>query len=178
MIGGFVGFNQNDGGDWGENLLNKVASQTIRHLFTRSESVEVAVRCQPSSKLLQGTIDSFKMSGRGLVIRREFRTYEESLADAGINWQELLASSTVAIPIVHAEFSLFRPMFCGDKLLITLAAKQIDEHQFAIDYQISDHTSLQKSLVQGHTKHICINPLTRGRAKLPELIILWLQTFA
>ncbi|MDJ0688230.1 MAG: DUF2993 domain-containing protein [Xenococcaceae cyanobacterium MO_188.B32] len=78
MIGGFAGFNQNKGGDWGENLLNKVASQTIRHLFTRSESVEVEVRCQPSSKLLQGTIDSFKMSGRGLVIRREFRTEEMS----------------------------------------------------------------------------------------------------
>ena len=78
MIGGFAGFNQNNGGDWGENLLNKVASQTIRHLFTRSELVEVNVRCQPSSKLLQGTIDSFKMSGRGLVIRREFRTEEMS----------------------------------------------------------------------------------------------------
>lgn len=78
MIGGFAGFNQNNGGDWGENLLNKVASQTIRHLFTRSELVEVTVRCQPSSKLLQGTIDSFKMNGRGLVIRREFRTEELS----------------------------------------------------------------------------------------------------
>ncbi len=78
MFGGFVGFGNNKGGDWGENLLNTVASNTIRHLFTRSESVEVAVRCNPSSKLLQGTIDSFKMSGRGLVIRREFRTEEMS----------------------------------------------------------------------------------------------------
>lgn len=78
MFGGFVGFNNNQGGDWGENLLNKVASNTIRHLFTRSDSVEVAVRCNPSSKLLQGTIDSFKMNGRGLVIRREFRTEEMS----------------------------------------------------------------------------------------------------
>ena len=78
MFGGFVGFGNNKGGDWGENLLNTVASNTIRHLFTRSESVEVAVRCNPSSKLLQGTIDSFKMSGRGLVIRREFRTAEMS----------------------------------------------------------------------------------------------------
>jgi LmeA-like phospholipid-binding len=78
MFGGFVGFNNNQGGDWGENLLNKVASNTIRHLFTRSESVEVAVRCNPSSKLLQGTIDSFKMNGRGLVIRRDFRTEEMS----------------------------------------------------------------------------------------------------
>ncbi|WP_144869407.1 LmeA family phospholipid-binding protein [Hyella patelloides] len=78
MFGGFVGFNNNQGGDWGENLLNKVATNTIRHLFTHSEFVEVAVRCNPSSKLLQGTIDSFKMSGRGLVIRKDFRTEEMS----------------------------------------------------------------------------------------------------
>ncbi len=78
MLGGFVGSNNNQGSDWGENLLNSVASNTIRHLFTQSESVEVAVRCNPSSKLLQGSIDSFKMSGRGLVIRRDFRTEEMS----------------------------------------------------------------------------------------------------
>lgn len=76
MFGGFVGFNNNQGGDWGENLLSKVASNTIRHLFTRSELVDVSVRCNPSSKLLQGTIDSFKMNGRGLVIRKDFRTEE------------------------------------------------------------------------------------------------------
>jgi hypothetical protein len=74
MFGGFVGSNNTQGTDWGENLLNTVASNTIRHLFTESESVEVAVRCHPSSKLLQGTIDSFKMKGTGLVIRRQFRT--------------------------------------------------------------------------------------------------------
>lgn len=78
MFGGFVGFGNNKGGDWGETLINTVASNTIRHLFTHSETVEVAVKCNPSSKLLQGTIDSFKMSGRGLVIRRQFRTEEMS----------------------------------------------------------------------------------------------------
>jgi len=59
-------------------MLNAAASQSIRHLFTKSESVEVAVRCYPSSKLLQGSIDSFKMSGRGLVIRRNFQVEEMS----------------------------------------------------------------------------------------------------
>ncbi len=78
MFGGFVGFNNNKGGDWGENLLNTVASNTIRHLFTRSESVKVTVRCNPSSKLLQGTIDSLKVEGSGLVIRSDFRTEEMS----------------------------------------------------------------------------------------------------
>ncbi len=78
MLGGFIGSNENQGTDWGENLLNTVASKTIRHLFTKSEAVDVAVRCHPSSKLLQGSIDSFKMSGKGLVIRKDFRTEEMS----------------------------------------------------------------------------------------------------
>jgi len=78
MFGGFAGTTTNFGTDWGEQMLNTVASKTIRHLFTRSESVEVSVRCYPSSKLLQGSIDSFKMSGRGLVIRRQFRADEMS----------------------------------------------------------------------------------------------------
>jgi hypothetical protein len=78
MFGGFAGQKNTSGTDWGEQMLNTVASKTIRHLFTQSESIEVSVRCYPSSKLLQGSIDSFKMSGRGLVIRREFRTEEMS----------------------------------------------------------------------------------------------------
>ncbi len=78
MFGGFAGTKNTSGTDWGEQMLNTVASKTIRHLFTRSESIDVSVRCYPSSKLLQGSIDSFKMSGCGLVIRREFRTEEMS----------------------------------------------------------------------------------------------------
>ncbi|HBE17259.1 MAG TPA: DUF2993 domain-containing protein [Cyanobacteria bacterium UBA11149] len=78
MIGSFVGMPNNTGTDWGEKILNTVANNTIRHLFTRSELVDVSVSCYPSSKLLQGSIDSFKMKGRGLVIRQDFRTEEMS----------------------------------------------------------------------------------------------------
>ncbi|MFQ4145208.1 DUF2993 domain-containing protein [Chlorogloeopsis sp. ULAP02] len=78
MFGGLTGLTDPKGTDWGERMLNTVASQTIRHLFTKSESIEVFVRCYPSSKLLQGSIDSFKMSGRGLVIRKDFAVEEMS----------------------------------------------------------------------------------------------------
>lgn len=78
MFGGIVGSSNDRGSDWGENLLNKVASNTLRHLFTQSDEIDVKICCNPSSKLLQGSIDSFKMQGRGLVIRREFRTEEMS----------------------------------------------------------------------------------------------------
>ncbi len=78
MFGGLTGFTNPTGTDWGERLLNTVASKTMKHLFTQSESIEVFVRCYPSSKLLQGSIDSFKMSGRGLVIRKDFWVEEMS----------------------------------------------------------------------------------------------------
>ncbi|MGF1537453.1 MAG: DUF2993 domain-containing protein [Elainellaceae cyanobacterium] len=78
MLGGLTGLGNQTGGDFGERMLNTVASQSIRHLFTSSESVDVAIRCSPSSKLLQGSVDSFKMSGRRLVIRRDFKVDEMS----------------------------------------------------------------------------------------------------
>jgi len=59
-------------------MLSSVVSQSIRHLFTQSEAVEVEVRCQPASKILQGSIDGFKMNGRNLVIRKDFWVEEMS----------------------------------------------------------------------------------------------------
>ncbi|WP_342662816.1 LmeA family phospholipid-binding protein [Baaleninema simplex] len=78
MFGSFTGNTASAGTDWGEQMLNTVASRSIAHLFTKSESVDVQIRCSPSSKLLQGAIDSFKMSGRGLVIRKRFPVREMS----------------------------------------------------------------------------------------------------
>ncbi|MFM6312672.1 MAG: DUF2993 domain-containing protein, partial [Dolichospermum sp.] len=40
MFGGLTGLTDPKSTDWGERMLNTVASQTIRHLFTQSESVE------------------------------------------------------------------------------------------------------------------------------------------
>jgi len=76
-------------------MLNTVASQSIRHLFTECESVNVAIRCNPSSKLLQGSIDSFQMSGRNLVIRRDFQVMEMSFeTDAvGIDFGSVLSGN-------------------------------------------------------------------------------------
>ncbi len=72
MLNGFTNLKNASGADFGERMLNKVASESIRHLFSKSESVEVSIRCSPSSKLLQGSLDSFKMGGRGLLIRKDF----------------------------------------------------------------------------------------------------------
>ncbi|MBD2609307.1 DUF2993 domain-containing protein [Scytonema hofmannii FACHB-248] len=93
MFGGITGLKDPKSTDWGERMLNTVASQTIRHLFSQSESVEVFVRCYPSSKLLQGSIDSFKMNATGVVIRKDFPADEISVeTDAvSIDFSSVLA---------------------------------------------------------------------------------------
>ncbi|MGB8698467.1 MAG: DUF2993 domain-containing protein [Thermosynechococcaceae cyanobacterium] len=78
MVMSFIGFQGSTQPDFGEQLINTVASQSIRRMFSESESVEVSIRCSPSSKLLQGNIDSIQMQGRTLVIRRQFQVEEMS----------------------------------------------------------------------------------------------------
>lgn len=78
MFGSLTGSPNLPNSDMGERLLNAAASKSIRHMFSQSESVDVVIRCSPSSKILQGSIDSFKMNGRGLVIRKEFHVEEMS----------------------------------------------------------------------------------------------------
>ena len=75
MLGGLLGSNSSST-DFGENMLSSVVSQAIRQLFTRSEAVEVSVRCSPASKILQCVVDSFQMKGRGLVIKKMFEAAE------------------------------------------------------------------------------------------------------
>jgi LmeA-like phospholipid-binding len=78
MFGSFVGSPGSVQTDFGEQMLNKVASQSIRRMFSECDAVDVNIRCFPSSKLLQGSLDSVKMKGRGLLIRRQFRVEEMS----------------------------------------------------------------------------------------------------
>lgn len=76
MLGGFTGFQSNTANDFGERMISSVVTQSLRHLFSRSEAVDVNVRCSPPSKLLQGMVDSFRMEGQGIVIRKEFEAAE------------------------------------------------------------------------------------------------------
>jgi hypothetical protein len=95
MISAFGNLKMPPNTDWGEQMLNAVLGQSLRHLFTSSESIDVSVRCFPSSKILQGSIDSFKMHGKGLVIRKDFQVEEMSFeTDAvAIDFRSVLGGS-------------------------------------------------------------------------------------
>lgn len=121
MLGGLLG-SQSSSTDFGENMLNSVARQAIQQLFTRSESVDISIRCSPSSKILQGVVDSFQMKGRGLIIRKmfeaaemEFETDAVSIDVAGLMGGKIrLKQATHAIATVAMTESGINQAFKAD----------------------------------------------------------------
>lgn len=102
--------------------------------------------------------------------------YEASLVDAEINLKDFFRNPGEAIPIVHAAVDFFRPMFCGDRLLVELTTKPLNNDSFEIHYEIfPDPKPTHHCLGKALTRHVCINPSTRRRQPLSANMIQWLQ---
>ncbi|BAY25753.1 thioesterase superfamily protein [Calothrix sp. NIES-2100] len=98
--------------------------------------------------------------------------YEESLEAAGIDLKAFFSNPSVAFPIVHANVDFFRPIFCGDKLLISLIPQKLGEEKFEIAYEISlAYVIVAKAI----TRHICIDVSSRIKQELPSEIVNWLE---
>ena len=100
--------------------------------------------------------------------------YEASLAVSGINLKLFFSNPAAAIPITHASVDFFRPMFCGDELLIKLTPEQLSENKFEIAYQIVAASS-EELLAKAITRHVCIDPRTKQKIPLPDAIGQWLK---
>ncbi|MGA7933779.1 MAG: thioesterase family protein [Kovacikia sp.] len=101
--------------------------------------------------------------------------YETSLVEAGINLRSFFSSTEAAIPIAHASVDFFRPLFCGDLLIIHLTPKLLSDSEFEITYEICLADRLDKAASKAYTRHVCIEPKARSRRNLPVEIGRWLQ---
>lgn len=102
--------------------------------------------------------------------------YEDSLATSGINLKEFFSNPDVAIPIVHATVDFFRPMFCGDRVIVHLIPKYLSSDKFEITYEIV--AAAGQLVAKAITRHVCINAISRTRQELPDVMIQWLQQWA
>ncbi|WYL99902.1 MAG: thioesterase family protein [Gloeotrichia echinulata CP02] len=99
--------------------------------------------------------------------------YEASLGASGINLKVFFSNQSVAFPIVHASVDFFRPMFCADKLLISLNPHKLGVDKFEITYEIS---VAEVVVTKAITRHVCIDMNSRIKQELTEEIIHWLDT--
>lgn len=104
--------------------------------------------------------------------------YEASLIKSGIELKSFVNSSRIAVPITHVSADFFRPLFCGDRVTIELTPHSINSCKFEIKYQIlatdSQASDRQMVAATATTKHVVIDPTTRKRQDLPEILTNWL----
>ncbi|OUL20330.1 1,4-dihydroxy-2-naphthoyl-CoA hydrolase [Nostoc sp. T09] len=99
--------------------------------------------------------------------------YEESLEVAGIDLKAFFSNPSVAFPIVHANVDFFRPIFCGDKLLVSLMPQKLGGEKFEIAYEIA---IAEVIVAKAITRHVCIDVSSRSKQELPAEIVNWLET--
>ncbi|MBE9050917.1 acyl-CoA thioesterase [Nostocales cyanobacterium LEGE 11386] len=99
--------------------------------------------------------------------------YEESLAASGINRKDFFTNPSVAFPIIHANVDFFRPMFCGDNLVVSLIPQQLSINKFEITYEIIIANVVVAKAI---TRHVCIDVSSRTKQELSSEILHWLET--
>lgn len=111
----------------------------------------------------------------GLSICHE--AYEASLAASGIELQSFFRDSAIAVPITHASIDFFKPMFCGDLIVVSLVKTLLSPESFQIEYQLFfDIESVEKkAIAKALTKHVCIDPTTRKRCNLSQELQKWIE---
>lgn len=105
--------------------------------------------------------------------------YEALLETLTIDLKCYFSGKSLAVPIVHAEIDFKQPMYCGDRIYISLSGMVQLEDAFTLNYEIyhSDSSDLngKKPIAIASTKHMAIDPVTRKRSKLPIELVQWLS---
>jgi 1,4-dihydroxy-2-naphthoyl-CoA hydrolase len=84
------------------------------------------------------------------------------------------------VPITHASIDFFKPMFCGDRIAITMTPELLNSTDFQINYQLffveRDKAIGNLTIAKAITKHTCIDVATRKRCNLSPTLLEWLES--
>jgi 1,4-dihydroxy-2-naphthoyl-CoA hydrolase len=108
-----------------------------------------------------------------LVICHE--AYEESLSAAGIELKTFFADNGVVVPVAKSEAEYRRPLFCGDKVRVSVKPALLSEDSYEIRFEMTRQGSPGKSAARVRTEHVCIDSAARSRRALPEAIADWVR---
>ena len=110
--------------------------------------------------------------------------YEASLATSGIDLRPFFSNrGPFAVPVAHAEADFYRPMYCGDRILIQGFPAQLSVDSFEIRYRIvtapddGRQPATQKTIAKAQTTHVCIQTCDRTRHPLPDVLCDWIAAF-
>src|SRR5579871_1993017 len=99
--------------------------------------------------------------------------YEESLLAAGIELKTFFSDTGVIIPVTKSEADYRRPLFCGNKVRVTVQVSPLSEDSFEVRYEMTRLGKPEKCAAQVRTEHVCIDSASRGRKSLPRALSAW-----
>lgn len=92
--------------------------------------------------------------------------YEHVLEKMGFGFKNLLHQRSYFLPIVHAQSDYKKPLFVGDKIVVTVKVEHIGTTSFSFAYTIHN---LKKELVgAGKTVHVTIDKKSHTKIALPK----------
>lgn len=118
------------------------------------------------------------------LLRFCHEAYEEGLAAAGVDVKAFFSRDgvsaekdcAIAVPIVHTQADFYRPMFCGDRITISLAPKLLTPDSFEITYKVfeSSESANGRKVAKALTRHVAIQTASRHRCPLPGYLTDWI----
>lgn len=101
--------------------------------------------------------------------------YEESLSAAGLELRAFFSDNGVVVPVSKSAADYLRPLYCGDKIVVSVTPALLSENSYAIDYEIKKAAASAKLVAHVRTSHVCIDAKTRERTPLPPALLAWVQ---
>jgi len=103
--------------------------------------------------------------------------YEESLAAAGIRVRDFFAENTLIVPVSKSSAEYLRPLFCGDKIAVTVKPTRLTPDTYAIDFEMNRvEPKPTKPVAHVRTSHVCIRSDNRERTPLPPALAAWVDS--
>jgi len=99
--------------------------------------------------------------------------YEEALAAAGIGIREFFSDTGVVVPISKSNAEYLRPLYCGDKLKVSVKPALLTGDSYAVEYEMVKLGTAEKLVGHVRTSHVCIDSKTRERVPLPPALAAW-----
>ncbi len=120
------------------------------------------------------------------LLRWCHEAYEESLERFGIEAATIFPtpvtstalSAGVAIPIIHCSADYFRPLICGDPLVIQLRPLRLEVNSFEVSYRFRRSGGVgltTEEVARGLTRHRSIDTASRKPCGLPPAMQRWLE---
>ena len=101
--------------------------------------------------------------------------YEEALGAAGLDVATFFSANGIVVPIARSTAEYLRPLRVGDKIRVTVRPEPLSANSFALNYELTRLTPIEKLAARVRTEHVSTSLQLRERVPLPPALAAWVN---